>query len=139
MGVRAALTPTQVLTMKFSTACERPADRNLVRPVHESAGALGGLLIGCIGVLLPPVMFWGEWEIQTIASGAPLPHIWPKGMLLGNFSRKAFSGASLLSRKWTKSRYARGQTRLRRTGINSSDLHRWANGGTHPFTQFNCM
>ena len=46
---------------------------------HMSAGALGGLLIGCIGVLLPPVMFWGEWEIQTIASGAPLPHIWPKG------------------------------------------------------------
>ena len=45
------------------------------------AGALGGLLIGCIGVLLPPVMFWGEWEIQNIASGAPLPHIWPKGAL----------------------------------------------------------
>ena len=40
------------------------------------AGALGGLLIGCIGVLLPPVMFWGEWEIQTIASGAPAaPHL----------------------------------------------------------------
>jgi len=32
-------------------------------------------------VLLPPVMFWGEWEIQNIANGAPLPHIWPKGAL----------------------------------------------------------
>jgi hypothetical protein len=55
--------------------------------LHGSAGALGGLLIGCIGVLLPPVMFWGEWEIQTIASGAPLPHIWPKGALNVGWSR----------------------------------------------------
>ena len=36
--------------------------------------------MGAIGVLLPPVMFWGEWEIQTIADGSPLPHIWPKGV-----------------------------------------------------------
>ena len=55
-----------------------------VRPANKArmpcgAGALGGLLGGAIGVLLPPVMFWGEWEIQTIADGSPLPHIWPKG------------------------------------------------------------
>lgn len=48
-------------------------------------GMLGGLLVGVIGVLVPPVMFWGEYEIQTLAnpSKGPLPHIWPSGGAYG--------------------------------------------------------
>lgn len=38
--------------------------------------------MGLIGVLLPPVMFWGEYEMNTLANfDNPLPHIWPKGAL----------------------------------------------------------
>ena len=45
---------------------------------------LGGLAIGIIGVLLPPVMFWGEFEISTLAApSVALPHIWPKGGVWG--------------------------------------------------------
>ena len=44
----------------------------------------GGFVIGIIGVLLPPVMFWGEFEIGTLAApSAALPHIWPKGGVWG--------------------------------------------------------
>ena len=41
-------------------------------------------MIGIIGVLLPPVMFWGEFEIGTLAApSTALPHIWPKGGVWG--------------------------------------------------------
>lgn len=41
-------------------------------------------MIGVIGVLLPPVMFWGEFEIGTLAAPSTvLPHIWPKGGVWG--------------------------------------------------------
>ena len=31
-------------------------------------------------MLVPPVAFWGEFEINTLADNArPLPHIWPQG------------------------------------------------------------
>ena len=47
-------------------------------------GVIGGFLIGVIGVLLPPVMFWGEFEINTLANpGRPLPHIWPQAGIWG--------------------------------------------------------
>lgn len=47
-------------------------------------GFVGGFLVGVIGVLLPPTMFWGEYEINTLADqGRPLPHIWPKGGIYG--------------------------------------------------------
>ncbi len=50
-------------------------------------GVLGGFLIGCLGVLLPPVMFWGEFEINTLANPTRrLPHIWPQ---VGTTSFKA--------------------------------------------------
>lgn len=40
--------------------------------------ALGGLCVSVIGVLVPPTMFWSEFEIASIAEpGKPLPHIWP--------------------------------------------------------------
>ena len=46
-------------------------------PAHQ--GALGGLLIGLIGALLPETLFWAEHESQTIidAGATPLPHVWP--------------------------------------------------------------
>lgn len=47
-------------------------------------GILGGFLIGVLGVLLPPVMFWGEFEINTLANPKrPLAHIWPQGGVWG--------------------------------------------------------
>ena len=47
-------------------------------------GVLGGFLIGIIGILLPPTMFWGEFEINTLANPTrPLAHIWPQGGVWG--------------------------------------------------------
>eukprot|EP00877_Chromochloris_zofingiensis_P002746 jgi/Chrzof1/12472/Cz06g35170.t1 len=44
------------------------------------SGLTGGLLLGLIGAFLPPTLFWGEFEIRTIADPSiPLQHIWPKG------------------------------------------------------------
>ena len=40
--------------------------------------ALGGLCISILGVLVPPTMFWAEFEIGSIAEpGKELPHVWP--------------------------------------------------------------
>ena len=49
------------------------------------SGLLGGLLVGILGVLVPPTMFWGEFEIRSLAdpSHQPLPHIWPPGGIRG--------------------------------------------------------
>lgn len=48
------------------------------------SGLLGGLLVGILGVLVPPTMFWGEFEIQTLADPSRrLPHIWPAGGING--------------------------------------------------------
>ncbi|CAM9358607.1 unnamed protein product [Ectocarpus sp. 13 AM-2016] len=42
--------------------------------------ALGGLCVSVLGVLVPPSMFWAEFEIGSIAEpGKDLPHIWPQG------------------------------------------------------------
>ncbi len=44
-----------------------------------ACGTLGAVLIGCLAIVLPPVAFWGELEINTLANPAqPLPHIWPQ-------------------------------------------------------------
>ncbi|KAK9806589.1 hypothetical protein WJX73_005358 [Symbiochloris irregularis] len=49
-----------------------------------SCGFVGGFLVGLIGILLPPTMFWGEYEINTLADQSrPLPHIWPRGGIYG--------------------------------------------------------
>ena len=41
--------------------------------------SLGGLCISIIGILVPPTMFWSEFEIGSIAEpGKDLPHIWPQ-------------------------------------------------------------
>ncbi len=41
--------------------------------------ALGGVCVSVIGVLVPPTMFWAEFEIGSIAEpGKDLPHIWPQ-------------------------------------------------------------
>jgi len=39
-----------------------------------------------IGMLVPQTMFWGEWEVGTIATLSPasdLPHVWPTTGLIG--------------------------------------------------------
>lgn len=47
-------------------------------------GAVGGLLIGIIGVFLPTGMFWSEYELETVADVTnPLPHLWPKAGFWG--------------------------------------------------------
>ncbi|KAJ8908885.1 hypothetical protein NDN08_005589 [Rhodosorus marinus] len=45
----------------------------------------GGVIIACLGVLVPHSMFWGEYEFQSIASlgSTPLPHVWPTSGLTG--------------------------------------------------------
>ena len=46
----------------------------------------GAVVLLFIGVLAPRTLFWGESEFQTLATGAPaseLPHVFPKGGLLG--------------------------------------------------------
>lgn len=41
--------------------------------------AVGGLCISIIGILVPPSMFWSEFEIGSIAEPSKsLPHIWPE-------------------------------------------------------------
>ena len=48
------------------------------------SGLLGGALVGLLGVLVPQTMFWGEYEIQTLADPSiKLPHIWPAGGIHG--------------------------------------------------------
>ncbi|CAD7697947.1 unnamed protein product, partial [Ostreobium quekettii] len=48
------------------------------------SGLVGGLLIGLIGIFLPPTMFWAEYEMKTLADNSlPLWHIWPKGGFYG--------------------------------------------------------
>ena len=45
-----------------------------------ACGALGGFVIAVTGMLLPPTMFWGEFELRSMADPTiPLPHIWPRG------------------------------------------------------------
>lgn len=52
------------------------------RPVVT--GLVGGLIVGVIGVLLPPTMFWSEFEMATAADDSvPLRHVWPKGGFWG--------------------------------------------------------
>ena len=41
--------------------------------------ALGGLCVSIIGILVPPSMFWSEYEIGSIAEpGKDLPYVWPQ-------------------------------------------------------------
>ncbi|CAM9780961.1 unnamed protein product [Pylaiella littoralis] len=50
--------------------------------------ALGGLCVSVLGVLVPPSMFWAEFEIGSIAEpGRDLPHIWPQGGLFYGLER----------------------------------------------------
>jgi len=54
------------------------------RAVHRAL--LGCFVIVTIGLLVPPTMFWGEFEFQTISTMSPskdLPHVWPTRGLIG--------------------------------------------------------
>ena len=75
------------LNMAIPAAC---MDLKLISSIEQEhhtpikSGLLGGLIVGVIGVLVPPTMFWGEYEIQTIADPSKgLPHIWPQGGVHG--------------------------------------------------------
>lgn len=49
-------------------------------------GLAGGTVILGLGVMIPHTLFWGENEIQTIASLSPastLPHVWPTSGAFG--------------------------------------------------------
>lgn len=49
-------------------------------------GWLGGIFIAVLSVLIPHTAFWGEEEIQIVATMGPakdLPHIWPTEGLIG--------------------------------------------------------
>lgn len=61
-----------------------------------ACGTLGALLIGCLAIVLPPVAFWGELEINTLADPTrPLPHLWPQACAVHVCLPK-----SLCSRNW---------------------------------------
>eukprot|EP01023_Acetabularia_acetabulum_P042501 TRINITY_DN4206_c0_g1_i13.p1 TRINITY_DN4206_c0_g1~~TRINITY_DN4206_c0_g1_i13.p1 ORF type:complete len:563 (-),score=82.39 TRINITY_DN4206_c0_g1_i13:949-2637(-) len=48
------------------------------------SGAVGGFIVCIVGAFLPTTMFWGEFEIKTIANPSiDLPHVWPKGGYFG--------------------------------------------------------
>ncbi len=57
----------------------------------ENVHAVPRVLVGAcgvvvLGVLVPQTMFWGEWEVGTIATlkpAADLAHVWPASGLLG--------------------------------------------------------
>lgn len=52
------------------------------RPVL--AGLLGGVTFGIIGVFLPPTLFWGEFELKTVADPTvELAHVWPSSGFYG--------------------------------------------------------
>jgi len=48
---------------------------------------VGGTLVGCIGMLLPETMFWGELEAQTIIDlgASKLPHVRPTVGVFGSY------------------------------------------------------
>ena len=51
--------------------------RNGLGKCHILKGSVGGLLIGLIGAVLPPTLFWAEYEAQSLLDGGvtPLHHI----------------------------------------------------------------
>ena len=76
-----------MLTKRVDAKAELLVLRPAVVQEHKTpvaCGTLGGLLVGILGVLLPPTMFWGEFEINTLIDNSrPLPHVWPKGGAFG--------------------------------------------------------
>lgn len=50
-----------------------------------ACGVLGGIVVGVVGALLPPTMFWGEFELRAFADHSiPLPHVWPQSGVWGD-------------------------------------------------------
>lgn len=81
------------------------------RPILS--GMFGGLLFGLIGVFLPTTLFWGEFEMQTIADDSvPLNHVWPKG---GYWGFDAFMQGNYTTAIW----FAIGFTKMVAVAITS--------------------
>jgi H+/Cl- antiporter ClcA len=76
----------------------------LMEPSHPVQRALlGATAIIILGLLIPQTMFWGEFEIGTIATMSPassLPHIWPTtgltGFEMNSFWTSMITGAAKL-------------------------------------------
>lgn len=76
--------------------------RNTHAPVFLCA--LGGLCISVLGVLVPPSMFWAEFEIGSIADPSKeLAHIWPpvnialtKGLIMPYCMRTLLTCCSII-------------------------------------------
>jgi hypothetical protein len=62
--------------------CSHRSGRRIGLDEHKTpvlCGMLGGLFVGLLGAALPPTLFWGEFEIKSIADvHLPLAHIWPQ-------------------------------------------------------------
>ena len=84
VGAFAALT---AIAWTYATKAAKKGLAKIGLDEHKTptlCGSLGGLVLGVTGALLPPVMFWGEFELRSFADSAiPLPHIWPKGGVWG--------------------------------------------------------
>lgn len=77
---------------------------------------LGGIFVILIGLLFPQTMFWGEEEIQVVATWRPvqeLPHVWPPAGVTGFEMNSAWTSfvvgmAKLLSISFTVAGGLRG-------------------------------
>ena len=59
---------------------------------------LGAIVVVSLGMMIPHTMFWGEYEIQALATLSPatsLDHIWPTSGLFG-FEMNSFASAFLV-------------------------------------------
>lgn len=66
--------------------------------------ALGGMCISVVGVLVPPSMFWAEFEMDSIAEpGKPLAHIWPQARTV-LFSSHFYECTPKVRDKWDGAR-----------------------------------
>ena len=83
-----------------------------------ACGTLGAVLIGCLAIVLPPVAFWGELEINTLANPAqPLPHIWPQARACaGTAALGQESAARARARAWSGGRMLRRRREPGRVG-----------------------
>lgn len=74
--------------IKFTKSTKKFLKSNFKLDEHKTpvpCGILGGLVIGIVGMLLPPTMFWGEFELKSWANPQiPLAHVWPQSGIWGD-------------------------------------------------------
>jgi H+/Cl- antiporter ClcA len=74
--------------IKFTKSTKKFLKVNFKLDEHATpvpCGLLGGFIIGIVGMLLPPTMFWGEMELKSWANPSiPLAHVWPQSGIWGD-------------------------------------------------------